>query len=45
MSARPRLASTGLLMLAALAALLSSPSVAAANGLPVVGTGDERGSG
>jgi hypothetical protein len=37
MSARARLASTGLLLLAALAALLSSPSVAAADGLPVVG--------
>jgi hypothetical protein len=37
MSARTRLASTGLSLLAALAALLSSPSVAAADGLPVVG--------
>jgi hypothetical protein len=37
MSARVRLTSTGLFLLAALAALLSSPPVAAADGLPVVG--------
>jgi hypothetical protein len=37
MSARARLSSTGLFLTAALAALLSSPPVAAADGLPVVG--------
>ncbi|MET0206026.1 MAG: hypothetical protein ABW228_02510 [Thermoleophilaceae bacterium] len=37
MTARARLASTGLFLSAAFAALLSSPPVAAADGLPVVG--------